>query len=359
MIPDFQDSPESSFFTFVNNQIAENLEVLNTLLANKQINKKQFNFAESQMIDEFLFRSTGIGIIILSQQMGMPQQSDFIDNVDPTVFFNELNNLLLLHDRVFDYGISSFQKPLLRYYGLIPFEKVDLGLSSIFGNSDFLSKVEQEMLIARHLISQVATTGMINSVQLETQRALFQSVFPNSIYNPVLNRLRAPPPPQQLVTFSVEDGFDGYILTTFSAENGFSEFERFEADGLHPIISRFLEEKSVLLVFWATWCGPCMIEFRHSEKLNKFLTDNNIGKLYISLDAPNAFERWQEVIIANELIGVHYFAGENFVSNLPYEVRGIPRYVLLDSNGEVLIENCERPSSGRLIEQIKGVLGIQ
>ena len=333
---DYMNSPEKSFFTFINSQIDKNIVVLSALLENNYINQKQFNFAESQTIDEFLFRAARIGLFT---------ERDFLNKTDSVSFFNELNDLFILHDRIFNYGISKRSKANLRADGLLPFEKVNLGLSSVYAESNYLSKEEQEMVVASTIITNTAV-GILDSIALDTQRALFQSVFPNSIYNPILNRLQA--------LQSKE-----YVLATFSVENGFNSFGRFEVDNLHQITSMFMGGKSVLVSFWATWCGPCIREFQHSTELNKFLKDNSIGKFYVSVDSPGAYERWKEAIISNRLAGFHYFAVGELASKPPFQVHGIPRYILLGSNGEVLIENCELPSSGRLIPQIRNVLGIQ
>ena len=99
MIADFSNSSKISFSVFVNNQIIENLDVFSTLLDNKQINEKQFLFAESHIIEQFLFQVARIGFF----------EKYYLAITDSVSFFNELNNLFLLYDRVLDYGKMSTQ----------------------------------------------------------------------------------------------------------------------------------------------------------------------------------------------------------------------------------------------------------
>lgn len=47
-----------------------------------------------------------------------------------------------------------------------------------------------------------------------------------------------------------------------------------------------LAGKTVLINFWATWCGPCILELPHLDKLAKEFGDKGLTVLAISTDGP-------------------------------------------------------------------------
>ena len=113
-----------------------------------------------------------------------------------------------------------------------------------------------------------------------------------------------------------------------------------------------LQGKRIYIDIWATWCGPCKAEFVHNETLKKILAENDIQKLYISIDRDDKDRQWKDEIKYYNLTGTHIRANAEFSLNLmklfdkkaatPYIA--IPWYILVDENGNIIEEHAKSPS---------------
>ncbi len=117
--------------------------------------------------------------------------------------------------------------------------------------------------------------------------------------------------------------------------------------------------KSYILVdIWATWCGPCIREFDYLNDKKLALLKNNIEVLYVSIDKEAASNKWEEMIVKNNLKGFH-FLGSNEIEasiekylDLEQDLR-IPRYLLFSKDGNLINGNLPLPSSGDFLKTIE------
>ena len=66
-------------------------------------------------------------------------------------------------------------------------------------------------------------------------------------------------------------------------------FEVYDYDGIEPLLN-VKDDKVHVVNFWATWCGPCIKELPHFEKLGESYADKGVEMLLVSLDFPNKYE---------------------------------------------------------------------
>lgn len=107
--------------------------------------------------------------------------------------------------------------------------------------------------------------------------------------------------------------------------------------------------KYVYIDVWATWCGPCRAEIPHLEKIEKKYHDKNIVFVSISIDKQKQKKAWRKMIADKNMGGVQLLAKDKkFVDE--YVVLGIPRFILIDPDGNIVDQNAPRPSDPKLIE---------
>ena len=109
----------------------------------------------------------------------------------------------------------------------------------------------------------------------------------------------------------------------------------------NPIALSSFRGKYLLIDFWASWCGPCRKENPNVVKAFQKYKDKGFTILGVSLDQPNAKEKWLKAIHDDNLTwtqvsDLQYW--KNAVA-VQYGVQAIPQNYLLDPSGKIVGKN--------------------
>jgi peroxiredoxin len=108
-----------------------------------------------------------------------------------------------------------------------------------------------------------------------------------------------------------------------------------------PVSLSSFRGQYVLVDFWASWCGPCRRENPNVVKAFNTYKDKKFTVLGVSLDRPNAKDRWMKAIHDDNLTWNHVSDlkfWDNAVAKL-YGVRAIPQNLLIDPAGVIIARN--------------------
>lgn len=157
-----------------------------------------------------------------------------------------------------------------------------------------------------------------------------------------------------------DEMFFGYIESNYEAMH--ETLTRLGKGKASPIFANYenfkggktsladLKGKFVYIDVWATWCAPCKAEIPFLKTLEKEYEGKNIEFVSISVDKPEAYETWKKMVAAEQLGGVQLYADNNFESQfiLDYGINAIPRFILIDAEGNIVDADAARPSDPKL-----------
>ena len=118
------------------------------------------------------------------------------------------------------------------------------------------------------------------------------------------------------------------------------DFTQNDVDGKPVSLSSF-RGKYVLIDFWASWCGPCRKENPNIVKAYQKFKDKNFTILGVSLDTPDAKDKWLKAIKDDELTWTHVSDLKYWDNEVAqqYGIRAIPQNLLLDPQGKIIAKN--------------------
>jgi peroxiredoxin len=123
-----------------------------------------------------------------------------------------------------------------------------------------------------------------------------------------------------------------------------------------PVSLSSFRGKYVLVDFWASWCGPCRQENPNVVKAFEQYRDKNFTVLGVSLDRPNAKDRWLKAIHDDNLTWTHLSDLKYWDNEVAkqYGIRAIPQNLLIDPQGKIVAKNIR---GEKLQEKLRELLG--
>jgi thiol-disulfide isomerase/thioredoxin len=114
-------------------------------------------------------------------------------------------------------------------------------------------------------------------------------------------------------------------------------------------LSEFFKNKPVYIDRWATWCSPCLEEFKYGDSLHKFLNINHIEMLYLNSDKDIQDSVFYQFIIYHNLAGYHLRLNDSLKNDLSVKkifIPIIPQFMIMDKSGQIVDNKALQPSNG-------------
>jgi thiol-disulfide isomerase/thioredoxin len=193
----------------------------------------------------------------------------------------------------------------------------------------------QQILFGENLVYQLQ--NMETYYNQEKMLKYLTAKFPESEYLPIIKELLL----KQNKKPTVNDDTQQPIIIDGKAIHSLKDLGQVEG----------IKGKRVYIDLWATFCIPCKMQFQYNKDLlNIFNQYDNLVSVYISIDDEKDEPMWKKQIEYFHLYGYNLRASKGLYNDISKKIYdgqacSIPRYILLDTHGNIINSNLPRPQS--------------
>ncbi|TKK69298.1 TlpA family protein disulfide reductase [Ilyomonas limi] len=131
------------------------------------------------------------------------------------------------------------------------------------------------------------------------------------------------------------------------------DFTSKDSSGKIIALKDYLGKKDVLLVFWATWCVPCMQEVPAIKEIHDQYPPEKLE--IISVAFPSDYATFSKVIKEKDMNWINIYNDLDVINSYG-GYQGIPRVYLIDRSGKIVYERNEDDPGDLQLTKLKKVL---
>ncbi len=147
------------------------------------------------------------------------------------------------------------------------------------------------------------------------------------------------------------------LLTTFIFAQDVKQAPDFELEDFEGEVyelADFTGEGPVIINFWATWCKPCIAEFKVYDKIYNEYKDKGLQLVAISIDSERSLPKVKPFVKSNNY-NFKVLLDPGMEAARKYYVTNVPVTFLLNKNGEIVYQHSgyKKGDEAKLLKAIK------